>query len=377
LDNAYKDAFDEEVGVFIESNSRASRLIESTLESEITAVEETWREGYFTNGYYDPPFYVEEEQQDDFDGEEGEEPPMVWVVKNSHYTGARQSYYGTYETEREAQNAADEANREDEWKAASEYLGNNYREIKYEALTNIVDNIREYDFYDDMLEMWRETQDEQTLADIELEATRAVFLNLGQAPLFDRINSAGVSTPVPTFPPTKWGSYTLVKGDNYRELLLTLASHKGAPFTHPTHWGSNQNMLAHVRFSEVDGVLVIEEIQSDWHQQGRDKGYKNMAALDALTAKRDAALNAYDDALRQLARDLNAKSPEDGDGLYDNYAASYETMRTFHDMLVAMPGLTLSENVAAKYAAAEAKLAEAKQLRQDYLNAKRPHPGAR
>jgi len=45
------------------------------------------------------------------------------------------------------------------------------------------------------------------------------------------------------------------------------------------HW-DEPNVLAHVRFNEradADGnsVLFIEEVQSDWHQEGRKKGYKD------------------------------------------------------------------------------------------------------
>jgi len=45
-----------------------------------------------------------------------------------------------------------------------------------------------------------------------------------------------------------------------------------------THW-DEPNVLAHVRFNERTGtdgerILFIEEIQSDWHQTGRQKGYK-------------------------------------------------------------------------------------------------------
>ena len=44
-----------------------------------------------------------------------------------------------------------------------------------------------------------------------------------------------------------------------------------------SHW-DEPNVLAHVRFNErtdADGnkVLFVEEIQSDWHQEGREKGY--------------------------------------------------------------------------------------------------------
>jgi hypothetical protein len=43
-----------------------------------------------------------------------------------------------------------------------------------------------------------------------------------------------------------------------------------------SHW-DEPNILAHVRMNDrtIDGKksLHLEEIQSDWHQQGRDKGY--------------------------------------------------------------------------------------------------------
>jgi hypothetical protein len=53
------------------------------------------------------------------------------------------------------------------------------------------------------------------------------------------------------------------------------------------------NVLAHLRFNErtdADGkrVMFIEEIQSDWHQAGREKGYKSDATRDDLYAKWNA-----------------------------------------------------------------------------------------
>ncbi|MGO1000771.1 PLxRFG domain-containing protein [Lysobacter sp. CA196] len=106
--------------------------------------------------------------------------------------------------------------------------------------------------------------------------------------------------------------YSVIGGERYRELLLsiprgrrhlthgqrerreTLAARpsstltraeraelgdvsQGEYFTH--HFPQDSNILAHVRFSErtdKDGrsVLFIEEIQSDWHQQGRKEGYR-------------------------------------------------------------------------------------------------------
>lgn len=109
--------------------------------------------------------------------------------------------------------------------------------------------------------------------------------------------------------PTKFGSYVTPGGENYRELLLTLPEHKpyinnygrwleseGLPKTDETykqwlklgdtnqstnyrspHW-EEPNVLAHIRFDDRTGpggekILHLSEIQSDWHQEGKKKGY--------------------------------------------------------------------------------------------------------
>lgn len=96
--------------------------------------------------------------------------------------------------------------------------------------------------------------------------------------------------------PTRYSGYTTPGGENYRELLLTLPekmpevidtadwnarakniqSGELKQYKSP-HW-EEPNVLAHIRFDDrvdVDGkkVLFLEEIQSDWHQAGREKGY--------------------------------------------------------------------------------------------------------
>jgi hypothetical protein len=108
---------------------------------------------------------------------------------------------------------------------------------------------------------------------------------------------------------TKYGSYQLPGGENYREMLLTLpekgkrywndgspvtAEDLADPFTaaaadRVAHYGDREampyksshwdepNILAHIRMNDrmIEGKksLHLEEIQSDWHQQGRDRGY--------------------------------------------------------------------------------------------------------
>ena len=120
---------------------------------------------------------------------------------------------------------------------------------------------------------------------------------------------------------TKFSEYTLPGGENYREVLLTLPETRGTTISdaekarleeltdkriadsldgltdaeqieYITLVGKREdrgqfrsphfdepNVLAHMRLNDRTGpngekILFIEEIQSDWHQKGRKKGYK-------------------------------------------------------------------------------------------------------
>jgi len=106
----------------------------------------------------------------------------------------------------------------------------------------------------------------------------------------------------------KFGSYTLPGGENYRELLLTMPSNRpsmknmsraeynaaveaadraGIQDYRSAHF-DQPNILAHLRVNDrvdADGkkMLLIEEVQSDWHQAGRDKGYKGQQLGEKLS----------------------------------------------------------------------------------------------
>ena len=146
----------------------------------------------------------------------------------------------------------------------------------------------------------------------------------------------------------KFGAYTLPGGQNYREILLTMpfkepAMPKGYEVTSvqyddgtyryfantPTtrsaaykteadamaelqsmasrlkgfrenqeafkssHWDQN-NVLAHIRVNDrvdADGkkMLLVEEVQSDWHQAGRDKGYRVTPSEDEIQRIMDSS----------------------------------------------------------------------------------------
>jgi len=64
-----------------------------------------------------------------------------------------------------------------------------------------------------------------------------------------------------------------------KELLALQAKKQGAaPSYQSKHWKEDPNVLAHMRVQDRVGpngekILHVEEIQSDWHQEGRKKGY--------------------------------------------------------------------------------------------------------
>lgn len=88
---------------------------------------------------------------------------------------------------------------------------------------------------------------------------------------------------------THYKSYALPGAKNYREFLLKVPN---AGYNAP-HFGEEaQDIMLHFRTSErdvqVDGAnqrtLLVEEIQSDLHQQGRQKGYRDPNAQERMRA---------------------------------------------------------------------------------------------
>ena len=107
---------------------------------------------------------------------------------------------------------------------------------------------------------------------------------------------------------TYHGDYTLPGGTNYREFLL---QHPKGTFPGvEAHFGGAPNVLASIRAKDRVGpngekILHLEEIQSDWHQQGREKGYHPKGVdMDKTLA---AAKNKHSTLQRQL-QDAKANS---------------------------------------------------------------------
>lgn len=173
----------------------------------------------------------------------------------------------------------------------------------------------------------------------EPDVSRASDIRENEDGGFDIADEAGVSGD------TKFDTYTLPGGKNYRELLLTMPPdgkaefdaevarmqrkygenwnekinnderfdverlrHAAAPHLdssfHSQHF-DEPNILAHVRMNDRTGpdgqkILHVEEVQSDWHQNGRKRGYvtrEQRAEADAAAAKLAAAKRAHGDAV--------------------------------------------------------------------------------
>jgi GGDEF domain-containing protein len=95
----------------------------------------------------------------------------------------------------------------------------------------------------------------------------------------------------------EYGSYTVGghKEGSYRELLLYAPSEEARKGYRSGHFGDHgQGLLAHARISEhMDGegkrVMLVEEIQSDFHQKGREDGYRDEQARAAAGERMRAA----------------------------------------------------------------------------------------
>jgi hypothetical protein len=88
------------------------------------------------------------------------------------------------------------------------------------------------------------------------------------------------------------GQYTLPGGGNYREMLIKAPKEPNEDqFYGPrAHFGGENNILASMRLKDRTGpngekLLHLEELQSDWHQQGREKGYRSLPDTSGWTVK--------------------------------------------------------------------------------------------
>lgn len=99
---------------------------------------------------------------------------------------------------------------------------------------------------------------------------------------------------------TKWSKYKLDGGKNYREVVFNLPKSTHSNGAMQGHWGTNaQGVLAHARVQDfrVDGgkMLFVEEIQSDWHNEGNKQGYDELGKKTTTDIRNDSG-----DAFREF-----------------------------------------------------------------------------
>ena len=89
---------------------------------------------------------------------------------------------------------------------------------------------------------------------------------------------------------TQHDFYTLPGGTNYREILLQHPNPQDKFTGASGHFAGAPNVLASVRAKDRVGpngekILHIDELQSDWHQQGREHGYRPPGQSELLTGE--------------------------------------------------------------------------------------------
>lgn len=95
------------------------------------------------------------------------------------------------------------------------------------------------------------------------------------------------------------------------------------------HFGGEPNILASMRLKDRLGpngekLLHLEELQSDWHQQGREKGYKKTP--EELQAEKQQKQKAHDEYVKNESNTLN-----------EEYKALKEKMRNSPNIDTATP----------------------------------------
>ena len=86
----------------------------------------------------------------------------------------------------------------------------------------------------------------------------------------------------------QWEEYTLPGGENYREFRFRIPG--TTLFSEDTHFRGEPNNIFHARTKDRIGddgskILYVEELQSDWAQTGREKGFADPVALQREVQK--------------------------------------------------------------------------------------------
>ncbi|HQT82442.1 MAG TPA: hypothetical protein PLQ34_09770, partial [Ferrovaceae bacterium] len=105
------------------------------------------------------------------------------------------------------------------------------------------------------------------------------------------------------------------------------------------------NLMAHLRLSDRTGpngerLLHAEELQSDWHQQGRKEGYKDPQLVDKYLKEYENAANArlaFNDSVEKTYSQLDPEQKKQYDALAKARNESFENYRKEKDKIPDAP----------------------------------------
>jgi|TARA_R100000149_G_C5879481_1_gene143991 hypothetical protein len=106
----------------------------------------------------------------------------------------------------------------------------------------------------------------------------------------------------------QWERYTLPGGENYREFRFRIPG--TTLFSEDTHFRGEPNNIFHARTKDRIGddgskILYVEELQSDWAQTGREKGFQDPVALQREVQKGSDVVNRILPALEGFMPELS------------------------------------------------------------------------
>ena len=149
---------------------------------------------------------------------------------------------------------------------------------------------------------------------------------------------------------TKWRQYSLDGGKNYREVLFRIPDTTYSNKAMYAHWEERHGVLAHARiqdFVDANGnnMLFIDELQSDWHNEGAKKGYvgdgarstdsaeysEYMSRLQPLEERFDDLYKKWLDALGTGREDAISEKMEAVEDEMDTLAKEYHNAIEEHN----------------------------------------------
>jgi len=127
---------------------------------------------------------------------------------------------------------------------------------------------------------------------------------------------------------TSWGQYTLGGGENYQEARLSLPDGGQTKFRENVHFPDDINNVFHVRTKDRVGptgerILYVEEVQSDWAQTGRKKGFMSPEKVEE--AER-ASAQLLEEAMPLIEQIDQSRIFDDGAGFGNSFLGSLSSL---------------------------------------------------